>query len=199
MLALLWAEVLHGQNFMYHRHNLKMTSEDMKLRSACKVTTPEWCLSGPFKKILFLFSLFIVECVIKTLSIDAFVVYQTYHSMFFVGFFFTLEANITRRCWRRWWFLCKAEVGDLCLLYQPMSYVSTAPGDVCRSERNKSSCRNGSPPDFLCLCGAHAEGRGCECRHQSALCMCLHVLSGGRGAARLCVWRSVCIRVRFDI
>lgn len=151
---MLWAEVLHGQNFMDHRHNLKMTSEDMKLRSACKVTSPEWCLSGPFKKSYFYFH-FLSSIHIKTLSIDSFVVYQTYDSLFFVGFFYTLEANITRRCWRRWWFLCKAEVG------WPLSVISThvvcfhcTPVMCAALKRNKSSCRNGSPPDFLCLWSA---------------------------------------------
>lgn len=155
----------------------------MKLRSACKVTTPEWCLSGPFKKKLFLFSLFIVDLYQnfkhrrpRRLSNVSFIV-------FCVGFFLHLRQILHVDAGVGGDFFAKLKsVTSVCYI-NPCRMFPLHPVMSAAPKQNKSSCRNGSPPDFLCLCGAHAEGRGCECRHQSALCMCLHVLSGGR----LCV------------
>lgn len=93
-----------------------------------------------------------------------------------------------------------------------MQYVSITLSGICTdAKQSKSSSRNGSPFDFLCLCGMRAEGWACTDLRKSvgdSLCVCtflyicvclcvcgpvctfefLHVLSGGPG--------SVCVSER---
>lgn len=109
-------------------------------------------------------------------------------------FFFTLEANITRRCWRRWWFLCKAEVGwPLCLLYQPMSYVSTAP-QWCVPLRNeiKALVEMGHPPTS-CVCVERTPRVGAVSVDIRVLCACVYMSCQVVAALRACACEGACV------
>lgn len=157
----------------------------------CKVTTPELCPLIPLKtKTIFIFT-FNRQFYIKTLTPLSFiqhVIYLVALTELFLSFFLHLRQ------------ICKAEVGDLCCHINPMSYVSTAPSGVCVAPNKiKALVEMGHPPtSCVCVERTPRVGAVCVCRHRSA-CACVYMSCQVVAALRLCEWRSVCIRVRFDI